>query len=110
MSSQATDDRHAIDPFVFTGRAEDAWQALKRALASMARTRIVDEMGYYLHAEARSRIFRFVDDVEFVLVPEQKMVHVRSASRTGSGDLGVNRRRVQRLRDRLRDAGILATD
>ena len=110
VSSQATDARHAIDPFVFTGRAEDAWQALKRALASMARTRIVDEMGYYLHAEARSRIFRFVDDVEFVLVPEQKTVHVRSASRTGSGDLGVNRRRVQRLRDQLRDAGILATD
>ena len=51
VSSQATDDRHAIDPFVFTGRAEDAWQALKRALASMARTRIVNEMGYYLHAE-----------------------------------------------------------
>ena len=110
VSSQATDDRHAIDPFVFTGRAEDAWQALKRALPSMARTQIVDEIGYYLHAEARSRIFRFVDDVEFVLVPEQKTVHVRSASRTGSGDLGVNRRRVERLRDQLRDAGILATD
>ena len=110
MSSQATDDRHAIDPFVFTGRAEDAWQALKHALASMVRTQIVDETGYYLHAEARSRIFRFVDDVEFILVPERKTVHVRSASRTGSGDLGVNRRRVQRLRDQLRDAGILAKD
>ncbi len=110
MSSQATDDRHAIAPFVFTGRAEDTWQVLKRALASMARTQIVNEMGYYLHAEARSRIFRFVDDVEFVLVPEQQTVHVRSASRTGIGDLGVNRRRVERLRDQLRDAGILATD
>ncbi len=95
---------------MFTGRAEDAWLALKRALASMARTQIVGEMSYYLHAEVRSRIFRFVDDVEFVLVPEQKTVHVRSASRTGSGDLGVNRRRVERLRDQLRDAGILATD
>ena len=52
----------------------------------------------YIHAEFRSLIFRFVDDVEFVFPPAEKIIHVKSASRTGYYDFGVNRRRVERLR------------
>jgi uncharacterized protein (DUF1499 family) len=52
----------------------------------------------YLHAEARSLIFRFVDDVEFLIDPGQRRIQVRSASRIGYSDFGVNRRRVERIR------------
>jgi uncharacterized protein (DUF1499 family) len=52
----------------------------------------------YLHAEATSLIFRFVDDLECVLDRAANVIHVRSASRVGHGDMGVNRKRVERLR------------
>ena len=54
--------------------------------------------GNYLHAEARSFLFRFVDDVEFLVDPQQKLIHFRSASRVGYSDLGVNRARMEQFR------------
>lgn len=71
---------------------------LKSALANEKRITIVTEQDAYLHIEARSLIFRFVDDVEFLIDSGQQRVQVRSASRTGYSDLGVNRRRVERIR------------
>ena len=53
----------------------------------------------YLHATFTTRVMRFVDDVEFRMVLEQELIHVRSASRVGYSDLGTNRRRVERLRN-----------
>jgi len=85
-----------------------AWEALKRALAAEPGIRIAEEDKErgYLRAEATSRIFRFVDDVAFQLVAEERLIHVRSASRVGYWDLGVNRRRVERLREALRREGL----
>ncbi len=60
---------------------------------------IVAETADYLHALCRSR-GGFIDDVEFRLSPDEGVIHVRSASRSGLHDLGVNRRRVERLRRR----------
>ena len=54
---------------------------------------------HYLHAEFTSRIFRFVDDVEFLL--EDGIIHVRSASRVGRWDLGANRARIEDIRGRF---------
>jgi len=71
---------------------------LKAVLANQTRTQIVKEEGDYLHAECRSLIFRFVDDLEFYLDRRGKKIHVRSASRTGTYDWGVNRRRVEAIR------------
>ena len=65
------------------------------------RTTIVEKSDTYIHVEARSRIFRFVDDVDFVLDVRESVIHVRSASRVGHGDLGVNRRRVEQIRSAL---------
>ncbi len=98
ISSQADDGQHAVAPFSFTGSAQTAWEQLRSAIQSEKRTSIVEEGANYLHAEARSRIFGFVDDVEFLLVPEEQLIHVRSASRSGYSDFGVNRRRVERIR------------
>jgi uncharacterized protein (DUF1499 family) len=101
VSSLATDTRHFIEPLQFTGEPVDAWARLKAILQRQTRTRIVAEQDGYLHAEFRSAVFRFVDDVEFVMQEELMVIHVRSASRTGYSDFGVNRRRVERLRERF---------
>ena len=73
-------------------------QRLRHALLAEPRITLVSEEGGYLHAEARSLIFRFVDDIEFLLAPAEGLIHVRSAARTGYSDVGVNRRRVERIR------------
>jgi len=108
VSSLAQDQDHHVSPFDMDLPPDQAWEALKRALGSEPRIRIVEEDREhgYLRAEATSRIFRFVDDVEFQLVPEQRLMHVRSASRVGYWDLGVNRRRVERLREALKREGL----
>jgi uncharacterized protein (DUF1499 family) len=108
VSSLAADEEHRIKPISFDGTPEAAWELLKRAIASEPRLRIVEERRdqWYLHAEATSLIFRFVDDVEFQLDPERKMLHLRSASRVGYWDLGVNRRRIERLRAALGKLGL----
>jgi len=98
VSSQASDAEHFTEPLRFSGDAALAWNRLKSALGTESRLSIVEDTGSYLHAEARSLIFRFVDDVEFVLDPEAGVIQVRSASRTGYSDFGVNRRRVERIR------------
>ena len=97
VSSDSTDD-HSIAALKFSGSAEKAWQAAKEALLSLPRTRIVAESGHTLHAECKSAIFGFVDDVNFELRPDQGNIAVRSASRVGYSDLGVNRRRIEAVR------------
>jgi uncharacterized protein (DUF1499 family) len=71
---------------------------LKAAVHSLNRTKLVEENETYLHYEFTSFLFRFVDDVEFLFDDDTKTVHFRSASRTGYGDLGVNRRRMEQIR------------
>ena len=60
--------------------------------------KLVEEDEAYLHYEATSLLLRFVDDVEFLFDNETKIIHFRSASRTGYGDLGVNRKRMEQVR------------
>jgi uncharacterized protein (DUF1499 family) len=98
VSSLADDPQHHTAPLHFTGDPARAWKRLKSALATEPRLTIVEDTGSYLHAEARSLVFRFVDDIEFVLDPGAQLIQVRSASRVGYSDFGVNRRRVERLR------------
>lgn len=67
----------------------------------MPRTRVVTDESGYLHAECTSLVFRFVDDVEFWFDQRESLVHVRSASRIGHSDLGVNRRRIEHIRNQF---------
>lgn len=75
----------------------DAMQALKRIVSAMPRTQIVTADDNYLHVEFTSALFRFVDDVEFFLDHEQRVIHFRSASRAGHSDFDVNRKRMQSI-------------
>ncbi len=101
VSSQAADDAHRIDPIAFEGAADRALARLKEVIARFPRARIVREDGPRLQAEFTSLVFRFVDDVEFHVDADARVVHVRSASRVGRYDFGVNRRRVEAIRARF---------
>ena len=99
VSTQTTDAEHRMEPIPFTGTSEETIQRIKELVAQMPRTKIVTVEDNYLHAEFRSAIFRFVDDVEFLVDPEAQLIHFRSASRVGHSDLGVNRRRMEKIRE-----------
>ncbi len=103
VSSQAleSDSEHFIPPLPYSKSPSEAMSALKSVINSMERTEIVTESDQYLYAEFTSALMGFVDDVEFYLDEEAGVVHVRSASRLGQSDLGVNRKRVEEIRTKL---------
>ena len=99
VSSQSTDPDHGVLPITYASTAVEAFADLKIILGQMKRVRIVKESPTYLHVTFTSFLFRFVDDVEFALDDVEKLIHIRSASRTGKNDLGVNRKRVEKIRE-----------
>ena len=70
---------------------------LKAIVDAMPRTRVIDSRGDYLYAEFSTPLMGFVDDVEFYC--DGKVIHVRSASRLGYSDLGVNCKRIEAIRE-----------
>ncbi|MFM8468927.1 MAG: DUF1499 domain-containing protein [Limisphaerales bacterium] len=104
VSSQATDPRHAIAPFALDRSVGAAKEELRQTAALLPRSRLITDKENYLHFEFRSLVFRFVDDVEFHLDATTNTIHVRSASRVGHSDLGVNRRRIEAIRAHLPEA------
>jgi uncharacterized protein (DUF1499 family) len=107
VSSDALDPSHRVAPFEFRGPPAEAWQAAREAVAALPRTQIVSETDSYLHAECTSKLFGFIDDLELHLRPDRSLIAVRSASREGYTDLGVNRRRLAQLRSELQRRGIV---
>jgi uncharacterized protein (DUF1499 family) len=104
VSSQALDEGHGVAPLAYSGPEQDAWYRLRGIVASLPRTSVVSDTGSYLHVEFTSLLFRFVDDVEFLADDNAKVIHIRSASRLGTSDLGVNRKRVEKIRRRWQKA------
>ena len=98
VSTQATDAAHRAEPIGYTTTRDQAKQRLLKILASMPRVQIVAVEDDYVHAEFTSRLFRFVDDVEFSFDDSAGLIHFRSASRLGYSDLGVNRKRMEEIR------------
>ena len=89
------------ESLAYGGRSPaDARQRLAAVLAKVPRLRVVTSEPDYVHALARSRLFRFIDDVEFRFDDAAGAIHVRSASRLGRDDLGINRKRLADLRGR----------
>ena len=98
VSSLSDDRKHAIEPLQYTGSRDEARNRLVGILDKQAAARLTINEADYIHAEFRSQIFRFVDDVEFLFSDEEKIIHVKSASRIGYSDLGANRKRVEWIR------------
>jgi len=101
VSSDARDASHRVEAFELALPAVEAWRAARAAVASLPRTVIVKETPDYLHAECASALVGFVDDLELHLRAAEGRIAVRSASRLGRSDMGVNRRRVEGLRAEL---------
>jgi uncharacterized protein (DUF1499 family) len=105
VCSCASDESQRVKPFPITGSIEDTYQRLIAIVSKLRGATIVEQQeNRYLRVEFRSLIFRFVDDFELSISESEGVTHVRSASRVGYGDLGVNARRVERIRRLLADS------
>jgi uncharacterized protein (DUF1499 family) len=98
VHSAETDPRHAIAPLAFTGNPDEAMQTLHTIISRMKRTQVITRQVDYLYVEVASKLLGFVDDVEFALDRQAQCIQVRSASRLGYGDFGVNRKRIETIR------------
>jgi uncharacterized protein (DUF1499 family) len=98
VCSQETRPSHNIAALACEGEGQAAFSRLAELLNSWPRTKIVTQTDNYMHVEFTTLIMRFVDDVEFLLAEDEKVIHVRSASRVGYSDLGTNRKRVEAIR------------
>jgi len=103
ISSQAdpSDDGHYMAPWSYTGSPAEAKEKLLAIINEQPRTTMVTDQEAYLHVEFRSLVFRFVDDVEFAIDERANLIHFRSASRLGYSDMGVNRKRLERIREQF---------
>lgn len=98
VSCQAKDSNY-IAPLPYTDTALDQ---IQQYLVTTCHAQIVQRTPTYLHAVVTSKIFRFKDDLEFLAEPERQQICVRSAARVGYSDMGVNRERVEKLRENLK--------
>ena len=101
--SQGGDEEHTIEPIAYQGDRATAKETLLKVLSVVPRTEVIENTENYIHTESTSRIFKFVDDAEFYFPEDENVIQVRSASRVGESDLGVNRRRIEQIRLAMQD-------
>jgi uncharacterized protein (DUF1499 family) len=99
--TSVSDTEHTIQPIVIGGNPTARMADLKLVINSMPRSTIIKETNNYLDVEFTSKLMGFVDDVEFYFDSDGKFIQVRSASRLGESDLGVNRQRIEEIRSKL---------
>ena len=97
--ADASDKEHYIDPIATDKAPGDAIASLKAIIEGMERSTINEVTDNYLYAEFASKLMGFVDDIEFYA--DSGVIHVRSAARLGKSDLGVNRKRVEEIREQF---------
>jgi uncharacterized protein (DUF1499 family) len=107
VNSQSQDS-HRIAPLTYSGSPDAAFDQLKAVIRATPRTQIITETDDYLYAEFTSALMGFVDDVEFYLNRDAGEIEVRSASRLGESDLGVNNQRIETIRTKLNQANLAA--
>ena len=104
VNSQVNDNEHFIKPFVSTTTQLQTQEKIIQILNDAKNVQIIEVNNNYIRAEFTSSVFRFVDDVEFYFhrADDKKViVHIRSASRIGRSDFGVNRERIEKIRNAL---------
>jgi uncharacterized protein (DUF1499 family) len=102
-----TDKEHYIAPYDIKGDDLAAWKSLKRSVQATEDAKMINSTHNYVYAQYTSSLFHFVDDVEFMLDTSGNKIQLRSASRIGYSDLGVNRKRLEDLEAKLKKEGVL---
>jgi uncharacterized protein (DUF1499 family) len=105
--AKKSDKEHYIAPYEIKGNDLAAWKALKRSVQATEDAKMINNTSNYLYAQYTSSLFHFVDDVEFMLDTSGNKIQLRSASRIGYSDLGVNRKRLDNLEAKLKKEGFL---
>ena len=91
----------SIEPLPLkNGNVANSMQTLVSVLKSMPNLTIEDAKPDYIYAQSRSRVLKFIDDVEFWHNSSKGVIEVRSASRLGREDFGVNRQRIEAIRQK----------
>jgi uncharacterized protein (DUF1499 family) len=104
VSTQATNEEHGIAPIAYEGETAAAHDTILVILQADPQFTIITNTPTYIHAEARTAVWRFIDDVEFYFDEAEGLIHFRSASRLGYGDAGVNRQRMEAIRTEFQAA------
>jgi len=107
VSSLAKNSKYRVEPFKLKKDPKTSWDLVKKTVELLPRTKVVSADNSDIHAECKSMIFRFVDDLTLHLAPSNSIIHIRSASRIGYSDFGVNRRRIENLRKKLQQNDII---
>ncbi len=97
VSSLSADAAKRVEPFPLNGTLSRSMEQIVELIKALPRATIVFSSPKSIQVEFRS-VMGFVDDLIFVATPEENVIHIRSAARSGSWDLGVNKRRVERIR------------
>ena len=105
VSSLVQDKNHFIEPIIIKATSLEAKNYILTALEELKQSKVVAVESNYIRAEFVSKVFRFVDDVEFYFPDKNSnelLIHIRSASRNGYSDLGVNRKRIENIRSKIK--------
>lgn len=97
--SPKEDEPHYIEPFYYTGSGNEALEKIIKIINGLKRTKILKKTDKYLHVQFTTALFRFKDDVEFLIDDNAKVIHFRSQSRIGGYDWNANRNRMEKIRD-----------
>ena len=106
VNSQAKDKKHYIEPILMTGTPLEGKNHILKILNELKRTKIIVAEDHYIRVEFISKVFRFIDDLEFYFPntkSKEMTIHVRSASRVGYSDFGVNRKRIEQIRSKFKE-------
>lgn len=103
VNSDDPDADHQIAALRLKGDPTQSWEALKKTIEGMPRTKLVETTDDYMHVVFTTTVMRFKDDVEFVLRPDQGEIAMRSASNVGYADFSTNRKRLEAVRKAMQE-------
>ncbi|WP_038174181.1 DUF1499 domain-containing protein [Vibrio pacinii] len=103
VSTEDEREAFSLDAFVLTPNADI--DAIERIALQLPGAKTAAKQDNYIRVECTSKIMRFVDDLE-LRIDDDKLV-VRSESRVGYSDFGVNRKRAEQLREKLSTNGLI---
>jgi len=106
-STEASTFIHSIQPFELLMPIDQAWPLIRSAVADLPGTEIQHEYPGYIYAKSYTPVFKFLDFIEVLAIPEEARLNVRSSSLLGLSDLFKNYLRTEKLREALERKGII---